>query len=120
MPPVGNHLVENTYARGHMRSGNFGGLAAWARRTQRLRVETFGERLAPHEEASRDHTFTRRDDIRPERETSVHVRGHDETQARGRTAAVARWQVGRVRLRRCRSRKEHEDFAFVDCAGERR
>src|ERR1043166_1017510 len=28
--------------------------------------------------------------------------------------------MGRVRLRRCRSRGEHEDFAFVDRAGQRR
>ena len=79
--PVGNHLVAN---------------AACAPRTQRLRVESFGESLAPHEEASRDRTFTRRYDIRPERETSLHVRGHDETQARGRAGAVAGWEVGRV------------------------
>ena len=30
------------------------------------------------------------------------------------------WQMGRVRLRRCRSGSEQEDFAFVDRAGERR
>src|SRR6478672_4247757 len=51
---------------------------------------------------------------------SFHIRGHDETEARRRAGAVAGWQMGCFRLRRRRSGSEHEDFAFVGRAGERR
>src|SRR4029077_6339867 len=50
---------------------------------------------------------------------SIYLRRHDETEARRRAGAVAGWQMGGVRLRRCRSGSEHEDFAFVDRARER-
>src|SRR4051812_40306014 len=50
----------------------------------------------------------------------VHVRGHDETEACRRAGAVAGWQMGCFRLHRCRSGSEHQDFASVDHAGERR
>src|ERR1700746_552727 len=38
---------------------------------------------------------------------SVHIRRHDETEARRRAGAIAGRQMGRVRLRRCRSGGEH-------------
>ena len=53
-------------------------------------------------------------------ETSFHFRRHDEAAARRRAGAVSEWQMGGVRLRRCRPRGEYEDFAFVDCGCERR
>src|SRR5688572_29273989 len=48
-----------------------------------------------------------------ERQTPFHLRRHDEAETGRRRGAVARWEMGRVRRGRCRSRGEHEDFAFV-------
>ena len=86
-----------------------------------LRRSELNGSLAAYEEFSRSTPFARQLGARANAiaKASIHIRGHDETEARRRAGAGARRQVGRVRLRRCRSRSEHEDFAFVDRAGER-
>ena len=38
-------------------------------------------------------------------QASLHLRRHDGAQARGRARALARWQVGALQRRRCRSRR---------------
>jgi hypothetical protein len=78
--------------------------------------------LAAYEKFSRSTPFARDLGARANAiaKASIHIRGHDETQARRRAGAIAGWQMGRVRLRRCGSGSEHEDFAFVDRAGGRR
>ena len=87
-----------------------------------LRRSELNGSLAAYEKFSRSTPFARHLGARANAiaKASLHVRRHDETEARRRTGAVAGWQMGRVRLRRCRSGSEHEDFAFVDRAGERR
>src|SRR5438874_12867870 len=72
---------------------------------------------------SRAHNFASRANTRArclQWQTSIHLRRHDEAQTRRRADAVAGWKMGRIRLRRCRSRGEYQDFASVDRAGERR
>src|SRR5205814_9126298 len=66
------------------------------------------------------HQFRRsRADAITNYQACIHLRGHDETEARRRAGALAGWQMGRLRLRRRRSGSEHQDFAFVDRASER-
>src|SRR5579884_1712216 len=50
----------------------------------------------------------------------LQLRRDDETEARRRAATVAGRQMGRVRLRGCRSGRQHQNLAFVDRAGRRR
>ncbi len=92
------------------------GRGPWSQR-QSLQAPFLNESLRAHESFPADYFCA--NDIRPGagREAPFHVRGHDETQTRRRADALARWQMGRVRLRGCRSRSEHEGFALVDCAG---
>src|SRR5712675_2048066 len=86
-----------------------------------LRLSELNGSLAAYEKFSRSTPFARYLGARANAiaKASVHVRGHDETEARRRAGAVARWQMGCFRLRRRRSGSEHEDFAFVDRTGER-
>src|SRR5947199_3313484 len=85
-----------------------------------LRLSKLNGSLGAYEKIFRSTPFACRLGVRTNAiaKASIHVRGHDETEARRRADAVARWQMGRLRLRRCRSRSEHEGFALVDCAGE--
>src|SRR6516164_6527308 len=85
-----------------------------------LRSELNGS-LAAYEKFFRSTPFARHFGPRTNAiaKTPIHIRGHDETEARRRASAVAGRQMGRVRLHRCRSRGKHEDLAFVDRAGER-
>ena len=87
-----------------------------------LRGSELNGSLAAYENFSRSTPFARHVGARANAiaKASIHLRGHDETEARRRASAVAGWQMGRVRLHRRRSGSEHEDFAFVDRAGERR
>src|SRR5207302_4571244 len=92
---------------------------------------TYGESLRTHTEKNHalenpDHFFrarwfsSRPNDTGPGvcgRQTSVHVRGHDEIETRRRAGAVARRKVGRVRCRRCRSRREQKNLASLDRTG---
>ena len=93
------------------------GRGPWSQR-QSLQAPFLNESLRAHESFPADYFCA--NDIRPGagREAPFHVRGHDETQARRRTGAVAGREVGRVRLHRCRSGSEYEDFAFVDRASD--
>src|SRR5512132_2072882 len=77
--------------------------------------------LAAYEKFSRSTPFAHQFGARTNAiaQASIHVRRHDETEARRRAGAVAGWKMGRIRLRRCRSGSEYEDFAFMDRAGER-
>src|SRR4030095_832641 len=79
-----------------------------------LHEGSYCNQLCAHDFAPRANTSARY----LQRQTSIHLRRHDEAQTRRRTGAVAGWEMGRVRLRRCRSRGEHQNFAFVDRAGE--
>src|SRR5881394_719178 len=87
-----------------------------------LRRSELNGSLAAYENFSRSTPFARHVGARANAiaKASIHLRGHDETEARRRASAVAGWQMGRVRLRRRRSGSEHKDFAFVDRARERR
>src|SRR6476619_276962 len=87
-----------------------------------LRRSELNGSLAAYEKFSRSTPFARDLGARANAiaKASIHIRGHDETEARRRAGAVAGWEMGGVRLRRWRSGSEHEDFAFVDRAGERR
>ena len=83
-----------------------------------LRRSELNGSLAAYEKFSRSTPFAHQFGARTNAiaKASIHVRGHDETQACRRASAIAGWQMGCFRLRRCRSGSEHEDFAFVDCA----
>ena len=85
-----------------------------------LRGSELNGSLAAYEEFPRSTPFARHVGARANAiaKASIHIRGHDETEARRRASAVAGWQMGRVRLRRRRSGSEHKDFAFVDRARE--
>src|SRR4029077_16773966 len=87
-----------------------------------LRQSELNGSLAAYEKFSRSTPFARHLGARANAiaKASIQVRGHDETEARRRASAIARRQMGCFRLRRRRSVSEHEDFAFVDRAGERR
>jgi len=87
-----------------------------------LRCSELNGSLAAYEKFSRSTPFARYPGARANAiaKASLHFRRHDETQAGRRAGAVAGWEMGGVRLRRRRSGSEHEDFAFVDRAGERR
>src|ERR1044072_7650927 len=87
-----------------------------------LHRRSFGHSFAAHENISGNHPFVCELSARANAiaETPIHVRRHDEPQARRRAGAVAGWQMGCVGLRRCRSDGEQEDFAFMDCALQRR
>src|SRR6266480_3151438 len=95
-------------------------------RTLPLHVREFGETVSANESfcrsQSRAHKFAPRANTSAwslQRQTSIHLRRHDEAQTRRRAGAVARWEMGRIRLRRCRSRGEQENLAFVDRASAR-
>src|SRR5882757_7596040 len=86
-----------------------------------LRRSELNGSLAAYEKFSRSTPFARQLGARANAiaKASIHLRGHDETEASRRAGAVARRQMGLIRLRRRRSGSEHEDFAFVDRAGGR-
>ena len=86
-----------------------------------LRSELNGS-LAAYEKFFRSTPFARHFGARTNAiaKAPIHIRGHDETEARRRAGAFAGWQMGRVRLHRCRSGSQYQDFAFVDRPGERR
>ena len=88
-----------------------------------LRRPALDGSLAAYEKFSRSVPFGRNIGARANAiviaKTAIHIRGHDETEARGLASAVAGRQMGGVRLRRCRSGGEHQDFTFVGRAGER-
>src|SRR5439155_10595041 len=91
-----------------------------------LRVRKFGESFAANETSFRSrcrgHKFTPRPNTSArylQRQTSIHLRRHDEAQTRRRAGAVTGWKMGGVRCGRCRSRGQHKDLAFMDRAGER-
>src|SRR5438067_13140148 len=44
-----------------------------------------------------------------QRQTSIYLRRHDETQTRRRAAAFARWEMGRVPWRRCGFRAQDRE-----------
>ena len=49
-------------------------------------------------------------------QASLHLRRHDEAEARGGARSFARRQVGDLQRGRCRSGGEHEDAAYLDRA----
>ena len=51
-------------------------------------------------------------------QASLHLRRHDEAEARGRAGAFAGWQVGAVQRRGCGSGGEQEDAAHLDRAAD--
>src|SRR6476660_9493695 len=81
-----------------------------------LRCSELNGSLAAYEKFSRSTPFARYLGARANAtaKASIHLRRHDETEARRRAGALAGWQMGCVRLRRRRSGSEHQDFAFVD------
>src|SRR5205814_3417011 len=54
------------------------------------------------------------------RETSVHVRGHDEAETGRRAGAIAGREMGGFRRGRCRSRGEYENLPSLDRVRSRR